>query len=70
MAQHTLVFIDTSRLHSKLTTVGRNPLDDWSAGRRELYLTTHTVLTRDKHPCPRRDSNTQSQLASGLQPTP
>jgi hypothetical protein len=29
----------------------------------------HTTLT-DKHPCPRRDSNPQSQHSSGLRPTP
>jgi hypothetical protein len=26
----------------KHTTIGRTPLDDWSARRRDLYLTTHT----------------------------
>ena len=31
------------------TTVSRTPLDEWSARRRDLYLTT---LTTDKHPCP------------------
>jgi hypothetical protein len=30
----------------------------------------HTTLTTDKHPCPRRDSNPQSQQASGRRPTP
>ena len=30
----------------------------------------HTTLTRDSHPCPRRDSNPQSQQASGCRPTP
>jgi hypothetical protein len=44
------------------TTVGRTPLDEWSARRRDLNLTTHATLTTDKHPCPRRDSNTQYQL--------
>jgi hypothetical protein len=33
------------------TTVGRTPVDEWSARRRDLYLTTHT-LTTDRHPCP------------------
>jgi hypothetical protein len=32
------------------TTGGRTPLDEWSACRRYLYLTTK--LTTDKHPCP------------------
>jgi hypothetical protein len=29
----------------------------------------HTTLTADKHPCPRWDSNPQSQQASGRRPT-
>jgi hypothetical protein len=40
------------------TTVGRTPLVEWSARRRALYLRTHTTLTTDKRPCPRRDSET------------
>jgi hypothetical protein len=43
-------------------TLGRIPLDEWSARRRDLYLTT---LTADRQPCPR-----QSQQASGRKPTP
>jgi hypothetical protein len=35
------------------TTHGMIPLDDRSARRRDLYLTT---LTRDSHACPRRES--------------
>ena len=50
------------------TTVGRTPLDEWSAGRRALYLTTHN--TRDRYPYPRLNSNPQSQQASGPRPTP
>jgi hypothetical protein len=53
--------------HFRHTTLGRTPLDEWSARRRNLYLTT---LTRDRHPCPRRDSNPRSQQASGRRPTP
>jgi len=37
------------------TRVGRTPLDEWSARRRDLCLTTH------KHKCPRRDSNSISE---------
>jgi hypothetical protein len=29
----------------------------------------HTTLTTDKHPCPRRNSNPQSQQTSGCRPT-
>jgi len=39
-------------------------LDDRSALRRDLYLTTHT-LTSNRQPCPRRDSNPQSHQATG-----
>jgi len=53
--------------HTRHITVGRTPLDEWSARRRDLYLTT---LTTDKHPWPRWDSNPQSQQASGHRPTP
>jgi hypothetical protein len=45
-------------------TVGRTHLDEWSASRRDLYLTTHNRQTS----IPRRDSNPRSQQASGLRP--
>ena len=48
------------------TTVGRTPLDEWSARRRDLYLTTHNRQTSIS----RRDSNPKSQHASGRRPTP
>jgi len=51
------------------TTVGRTSLDEWSARRRDLYLTTHIKLTTDKTPMPRWDSNPQSQQARGRRPT-
>ena len=44
------------------TTVGRTPLDEWSARRKDLYLTTHN--THNKHPCPRWDSKPQSRRAT------
>ena len=47
------------------TTVGKTPLDEWSALLRDLYLTTHNRLS-----CPRRVSNPQSQQASGRRPMP
>jgi hypothetical protein len=43
-----LFSLDHSQTH---TTFGRTPLDEGSARRRDLYLTTQT-LTRDKNPCP------------------
>jgi hypothetical protein len=51
-------------------TVSRTPLDEWLARRRDLYLTTHTKLTTDKHPFHRWDSNPQSQQVSGRRPEP
>jgi hypothetical protein len=41
------------------TTVGRTPLDKWSARHRDFYLTTHNTpaLTINQYPCPRWDSN-------------
>jgi hypothetical protein len=50
-------------------TLGRTALDEWSA-RRRTSTWQHTTLTRDRHPCPRRDSNPQSQQAKGRRPTP
>jgi len=55
--------------HTRLTTVGRTPLDEWSARRRDLYLTTHNTYNRQIS-IPRRDSNPRSQQASGRRPTP
>jgi hypothetical protein len=43
---------------------GETPLEEGSARRKNLYLTTHDSR-RDKHPCPRRDSNPKPQQASG-----
>ena len=50
-------------------TVGRTPLDEWSARRRDLYLTTHSNH-KNTHQCPRWDSNPQSQMASCRRHTP
>ena len=48
------------------TTLGRTPLDEGSARRRDLYLTTHN--THDRHSCPQRDSNPQSLQGSSRRP--
>ena len=53
----------------RLTTVGRTPLDERSARRRDLYLTTHNPHNRQTS-MPRWDSNPLSQQASGRRPTP
>ena len=42
------------------TTVGRTPLDEWSA-RRRTSIWQHTTLTIDIYSCHRRDSNPQTQ---------
>ena len=61
---------EVSRLHTTFTTLSRTLLNEWPARRRDLYLTTHTPLTTDKPPCPRWDSNPQSQQTSARRSTP
>jgi len=51
------------------TTHGKTPLEEWSARRRDLYLTTHKTHKR-QHKMPCSDSNPQSQQASDRRPTP
>jgi hypothetical protein len=48
------------------TTLGRTPLDEWSARRRDLHLTTPT-LPRGRHPCLRRESNPAIPASERLQ---
>jgi len=43
MASSLLRFLDHTQ---RCTTVGRTPLDEWSACRRDLYLTTHNTHNR------------------------
>jgi len=52
---------------SRLATVDRTPLDEWSARHRDLYLTKHN--THNKRPCSRWDSNPRHRRASGSRPT-
>jgi hypothetical protein len=60
-----------SRLHNHTHiytyTFGRTPLNERSARPRNLYLTTYN--THNRHTCPQRDSNPQSQQANGRRPT-
>jgi hypothetical protein len=65
MVSSFLRFLDHTQWR---TTVCRNPLDERSARRRDIYLTTHN--THNKHPCPRWDMNPRFQQASGRRPTP
>ena len=43
MPSSFLMFLDHTQ---RCTTVGRTPLDEWSACRRDLYLTTHDTHNR------------------------
>ena len=43
MASSFLSFLDHTQ---RRTTIGRTPLDEWSARRRDLYLTTHNTHNR------------------------
>ena len=43
MASSIMRFLDHTQ---RRTTVGRTPLDEWSARRRDLYLTTHNTHNR------------------------
>ena len=45
LAQGFLI-IDVFRSHSKQTTLCSTPLDEWSARRTDLYLTTHNTHNR------------------------
>jgi len=59
-----LLIHEVSRSPSTMLHSPKTPLDEWLARRRDIYLTTHNRTT-DIHPCPRWDSNQQSQQASG-----
>jgi hypothetical protein len=65
MASSSLRFLNHTRWR---TTVGRTPLDEWSARHTDLYLTTqHSQHTNIHAPC---DSNPRYQQASGRTPMP
>jgi hypothetical protein len=55
MASSLLRFLDHTQ---RRTTAGRTPLDEWSARRRDLYLTTHNTHRRQT-----------SMLPVGFEPT-
>jgi hypothetical protein len=61
-----LFSLDHTQTH---TTVDRTPLDEGSARRRDVYLTTQT-LTRNKHSYLQWDSNLRSQQTLRRRPTP
>jgi hypothetical protein len=66
MASSFMMFLD----HTRRTTVGRTPQDEWSARRRDFYLTTHEHSQQTNIYAPQCDSNPRSQQASGCRPTP
>ena len=45
-----LLIYEVSISHTQRRTTVRTPLDEWSARRRDLYLTTHN--THNRQPCP------------------
>jgi len=55
-------FLDHIQRH---TTFGRTPLDEWSARRRDLYLTTHNTHNRQTS-IPWLESKPQSQQATQI----
>jgi hypothetical protein len=61
-----LRFLDHTQWH---ITVSRTTLDEGSARCRDIYW-EHTTLTRDRHPCCLRDSNSRSLQAIGRTPSP
>jgi hypothetical protein len=74
MAQQPLVgqdllIVEASRSHSDTPHSVRLL---WTSDQPETKNTAlhHTIFTRDRHPCPRRDSNPQSRQANGRRPTP
>ena len=64
-----LLIIENSRSHSDTPqTVGLL----WTSDQPDAETSTsqYTTFTTDIQPCPRRDSNQQSQQESGRKPTP
>jgi hypothetical protein len=64
-----LLIVKASRSHSNTPhSVGLLWTSDQPVA--ETSTWQHVTLTRDRHPCPRRDSNPQSQQTRGRRPTP
>jgi len=63
-----VLITEVSRSHSRHTTLGRTPLDQWTARRSDFYLTTHKTHNKEIS-MPRRDSNPQHQQAWGRRHT-
>ena len=52
--------------HTRRTTVGRTPLDEWSTGCRDLYLTTHDTHNRQMSMPP---VGFEPKISAGERPT-
>ena len=65
MASSFLTFLD----HTRHSTVGRSPLDEWSTRSWDIYLITHNNHKR-RTSMSQRDLNPQSQQASRRRFTP
>jgi len=64
-----LLTIEAARSHSHTpNSVGILWTNDQPEA--ETYAWKHTILTRDRHSCSRRDSTPPPQHTSGLRPTP
>ena len=50
----SLLSVEVSRSHSETPQLGRTPLDEWSALRRNLYLTSHNTDKRQTSMPPAR----------------
>ena len=61
-----------AKLHDHTQDTSRSVGPLWTSDQPEAETSTwqHTALTRDRRPCPRRDSNPQSQQAKGRRSTP
>ena len=62
-----LMFLDNTQ---RRITVGRTPLDEWSARRRDLYLTTHDTHNRQNIHAPGgiRTQDLSRRAAAGRSP--
>jgi len=69
LAGRGLIFIEVSRSHSGTPhTVGLLWTSDQPDA--QISICQHTTITTDRPPCPRRDSNPQSQQSNGSRLTP
>ena len=67
MASSFLRFLDHTQ---RRTTVGRTPLDEWSALRRDVYLTTHNTQTNIHAPGGIRTHDLSRRAAADLRLRP